>query len=273
MPLQDLLTEFNLDPRLIARDREMSVGLARAYERSALEIRSDDDRWFLHMMASATEYRRAAAQSILLSDREIASKMFDQAGRVYTQLRRPYALMMFWCCREMDEVSAQAREFGSLERIDRNQLSYVLLSSGAEGEDREKGKMQAITSRMAGSHNAPIGVLGMPVGAYTDLAHALGRRELSTSKILEALLPFLITYSMTLRRCMEDEYHWQMLAFPFHPAEPDVLGVLYCVEATLRRRQQGSLLRMLESVSLFPPATSILYSAISERFHNPESLM
>ena len=72
MPLHDLLTEFNLDPRLIARDREMSVGLARAYERSALEIRSEDDRWFLHMMASATEYRRAAAQSVLLSDREIA---------------------------------------------------------------------------------------------------------------------------------------------------------------------------------------------------------
>jgi len=273
MPLHDLLKELNLDPELIARDRDMSVGLAWAYQRSALEIRSDEDRWFAHMMASATEYRRAGAHSILLSDREGAAKMFDQAGGVYTQMRRPYALMMFWCSRETNDVSARARDFGSLEGIDRNQLSYLLLSSGAEDEGRETEKWEAITMRMSGSQNAPIGVLGMPVGVYADLAHTLARRELSPSTVLEALLPFLLTYSTALRRCMEDEYHWRLLAFPFHPAEPDVLGVLYCVEATLRRRQQGSLLRILESASLFPPATNLLYNAISERFHNPEKLM
>lgn len=272
MQLHNLLQEFHLDPELIARDRRMSIGFAGAYQRSAVEVRSDENRWFMYMMASATEYRRAAAHSVLLSDREVASKMFELAGRVYTQLRRPYALMMFWCCREMEDVSVRAREFGSLEQIDRNQLSYLLLTSSAEGEALAKEKRETITARMAGSQNAPIGVMGMPVGAYADLAQTLARRELSTSMVLESLLPFLLTYSVAIRRCMEDEYHWQMLAFPFHPAEPDILGVLYCVEATLRRRQQGSLLRILESVSLFPPATSILYSAISERFPNPETL-
>jgi hypothetical protein len=56
------------------------------------------------------------------------------------------------------------------------------------------------------------------------------------------------------------------MAFPLHPAEPDVLGVLFCVEAVLRWRQQPSLLRVLEGMPLGKVPTNLLYNAILERF-------
>jgi hypothetical protein len=272
MALHDLLKEFNLDVELIARDRDVSVGLAKAYERTAVETRSDRDVWFKHMMSSATEYRRAGAHSLLLSDQFQAAIMFEQAGQAYVRLQRPYALMMFWCARELTDVVGEARDF-EFSRIDRNQLTYLLLTSAADREAWESQKTEALAQSLSGSQNSPVGLLGMPVGAYMDLAYTLARREFSQSTIVEALLPFLLTYSTVMRRCMEDDYHWRQMVFPFHPAEPDVLSILFCVEATLRRRQQSSLLRILESLPLFPLATSFLYNAISERFLHPEERM
>lgn len=270
MPLSESLKEFGLDAESIARDREMSAGLAKGHQRAASEAGNDEDRWFAHMMAAATEYRRAGAHSILLSDREPCGEMFGQAGRVYGTMKRPYALMMFWCAQEMNEAIIRGREFGSLEEIDRTQLSYLLLTSTANPETWNAERHEAMIERLAGSQNSPIGVLGIQVGAYMDLSYALTRPEVSESSILESLLPFLLPYSTAVRRGMEDEYHWQRMAFPFHPAEPDVLSVLFCVEAALRQRQQGSLLRMLESVPLFPVATNLLYNSILERFDSTE---
>jgi hypothetical protein len=270
MPLSQSLKEFGLDAESIARDREMSAGLAKGHQRAAREEGKDEERWFLHMMAAATEYRRAGAHSILLSDRETCAQMFEQAGRVYTRMRRPYALMMFWCAQEMDQVIAGGMEFGSLEEIDRSQLAYLLLASTADRETWKGESREALTQHLAGSQNSPIGVLGIPIGAYVDLAYTLERQEPSESSILEALLPFVLPYSTAVRRCMEDEYHWQRMAFPFHPAEPDVLSVLFCVESALRRRQQSSLLRILESIPLFPVATNLLYNSILERFDSTE---
>src|SRR5215471_16459576 len=95
MPLSNFLKEFGLDPELIYRDREMSAGLARAYENISHVPGSDAGRPFVPVMAAATEYRRAGAHSVLLSDRKTAIDMFRQAGRLYAIGRKPYALMMF----------------------------------------------------------------------------------------------------------------------------------------------------------------------------------
>jgi hypothetical protein len=268
MPLSNFLKEFNLDPELIGRDRDMSAGLAKAHERLSQEVRKDDkERRFIHLMSSATEYRRAGAHSVLLSDRKTAIVMFHRAGQLYFAARRPYALMMFSCSEgDLGSVLASAHDFGGIDGIERTQLSYLLLASAAGREKRDRETFERINTVLAASQTAPIGVLGIPVGAYIDLANALVVDELSLPRMAETLLPFLVPYGTAIRRCMEDEYHWQRMAFPFHPAEPDILGVLFCVEATMRSRQQPSLLRLLEGLPVGPVATNLLFNAIAERF-------
>jgi len=266
MSLRDLLKEFGLDPELIDRDREMSAGLAKVHENLSQNIpdRNADQR-FVHVMASATEYRRAGAHSLLLSDRETASDMFRRAGHLYAKLRKPYALMMFSC--SDGSVRARAHDFGSVEGVERTQLAYLVLASATGwDDDRDHDVFKRISHGIESSHTAPIGVLGIPVGAYLDLASTLTNETPSPRQMIEVLLPFLFPYSVAIRRCMEDRYHWERLAFPFHPAEPDILGVLFCVEATLRRRKQGSLLGVIRDVPLGEAATKLLYTAILERF-------
>jgi hypothetical protein len=268
MPLSNFLKEFGLDQELISRDREMSAGLAKAHENISRDIPNRDaDRRFVHVMASATEYRRAGAHSVLLSDRKAAIEMFRRAGRLYARAGQPYAVMMFSCSEEdLGSVMASAHDFGSGEGIDGTQLSYLLLASAAGGEDRDREICKRIGNGLSSSQTAPIGVLGIPIGAYLDLANTLAFDERAPQRMSEMLLPFLVPYSTAIRRCMQDRYHWERMAFPFHPAEPDVLGVLFCVEATLRWRQQPSLLRLLEGMPLGEVPTNLLYNAILERF-------
>lgn len=274
MPLSNFLKEISLDPELISRDREMSTGLAKAHENIYRELSDRDaDTRFLHAMASATEYRRAGAHSILLSDRKAAIDMFRQAGRLHARERRPYALLMFSCSEEdLGSLMASAHDFGFGEAIDRTQLSYLLLASAAGSEDRDRETFKRIGNQLASSQTAPIGVLGIPIGAYLDLANTLAFDEPAPQRISEMLLPFLVPYSTAIRRCMQDKYHWERMAFPFHPAEPDVLGVLFCVEAALRWRQQPSLLRVLEGMPLGEVSTNLLYNAILERFEDGPQL-
>jgi hypothetical protein len=268
MPLNNFLKEFGLDPELIDRDRQMSIGLAKAHKNLSRDVpAAEEDRRFVHVMASATEYRRAGAHSILLSDRKTAIEMFRSAGFLYAGERRPYALMMFSCAEDdLNSVLASAHDYPTVEGIDRTQLSYLLLVSAAGREERDRATFRTTLYGLAASQTAPIGVLGIPVGSYLDLANALASQNTTPQQMSEMLLPFLVPYSTAIRRCMEDRYHWERMVFPFHPAEPDVLGVPFCVEATLRLRRQPSLLRLLEGIPLGEVPRTLLYNAIQERF-------
>jgi len=266
MPLVELLGEFGLEPKVIARDRDMAAGFAAGHERAAKEQERHSDAWATQMLCAATEYRRAAAHSVLLSDADAWRELFDRAGRAYESLRRPYALMMFWCARDGKTVYGRGRDFGGGEKIERTQLPYVLLTSAAEGDRNEDERRAVLRERVAGAQNTRVGILGLPVGAYVDLANALDRFE--PVAITAAVLPFLVSYSDAVRRCNEDRYHWPMLAFPFHPAEPDVLSVLFLTETVLRARTDTniSLRSVLETTPLFPAATDLLYNALLEHF-------
>jgi hypothetical protein len=188
------------------------------------------------------------------------------AGTSYARAGKLYALMMFWCSEGFESVLARGRDLATIERIDRTQLSYLLLTSAASLEEHGREQFERISQALAAAQTSPIGVLGIPVGAYMDLARTLMDPEPGVHRVTEMLLPFLVPYSSAIRRCMDDQYHWERMAFPFHPAEPDTLSVLFCVESTLRWRQQPSLLRMLEGMSLGPVATNLLFNAILERF-------
>jgi hypothetical protein len=272
MPLRNFLEEFGLDRELIARDRDFSMRFAEAYERTTREIlKREQGPWFSQTMAAATEYRRAGAHSLLLSERGTAVQMFRRAGRLYAGVRRPYALMMFSCAdAEIGSILASAHDFGVGDGIDRMQLPYLLLALAASEEGRDREAFAIIRDQLAPSQTAPIGVLGIPIGAYLDLASELALGDSSLQRWAEALAPFLITYSTAIRRCMDDTYHWERIAFPFHPAEPDVIGVLFCVEAALRRRQQPLMLQLISGMPLSEVAANLLYNVILERFEGGE---
>ncbi|MFN0106105.1 MAG: hypothetical protein ACKV2U_28950 [Bryobacteraceae bacterium] len=258
--MRNLLGDFALDPESIGMDREVSTGLARAHQRQAEETPERDAR-DTRLLAAATEYRRAGAHSILLSDWERAREMFERAGDMYSGLDIPYGLMMYSFSRDPRALAEELRWFERPLR-DRTQAAYLLLAGAAGGREPRPGMLEELAS----ARSSPIGILGLPVGAYVDLAVALERRGNGGRDVEAAALPFLAAYSSAMARTFADSYHWGMMILPFHPAEPDILSVLFCAESVLRSRREGTLLDFLRAIPLFPPATDILYNAIAERF-------
>jgi len=260
MPLRELLGEFELDPESIYVDRDVSMSLARAHGRQA-EVTPEGSARATRLLAGATEFRRAAAHSVLLSDWELGHEMFHNAGMVYRSLGIPYALMMFACSRDVEYLAGQ---LGAFERspAERTQQAYLLLAAAACGRELNPRIRIELTSASA----SPIGILGIPVGTYVDLAPALERDGDGESSIEAAVLPFLVAYSSAVRKTIGNSLHWGMLALPFHPAEPDILSAMFCAEAVLRKRHGRTLLDLLRTVPLFPVAANILYNAIPERF-------
>jgi len=259
--LVTFLEKFGLDRELIERDRAMSEGFARAHAREAAKVENPDQR-FLHELTAATEYRRAGAHSVLLSDRHSASMHFQQAGQLYCSMHNPYGLLMLACAdySPRDLIEGPAREFGFLrgQVEDRLQLGYLNIVSAAAGSE------YTLDEGISGSLASSRGMLGLPIGAYTDLALALSREE--PKAVLEATAPFLSTYNNCMKRAREDTYHWRAIAMPFHPAEPDILSVVYLVEAAARFREQRFFPEILGVVPLTSDAANLLYNAVPERF-------
>jgi hypothetical protein len=264
MALIDYLREFRLDPEAIATDREVSAGLATAYANRAREQDRKESR-DISVLQAATEYRRAAAHSVLLSDWKMASKMFEQAGLHYREVRISYGAMVYGCARGPNDV----REFlhGYEERprpSDRTQDVYDVLTTAAISFTVPEG----IVADLIPSANSPIGVLGLPVGAYIDLARSFyfdSADGYAWGRIAQAALPFLAAYSSAIARAHESD-QWDSLIFPFHPAEPDILSVLCLVESAVQQRFQRRAAELVEQIPLNPMARAILLGILEDRF-------
>jgi hypothetical protein len=264
MPLIELLEEFRLDRKLLERDREISTGLAGVHDRLAGGADNADTK-FIHRLASATESRRAGAHSILLSDRRGTTEHFRRAGESYCQITNPYGLLMFACAGVTpSDLAVQAREFGLLEHEapDRLPVTYLLLAAAAGGWSRDDFARHH--DQISASRASPIGLLGLPVGAYLDLTHALGTGD--AGLVVRTLLPFLLAHSTAMTRAMENHHHWAMMAMPFHPAEPDILSVIFLVEAALKGRGYELVSNLLRAMFLLPASANLLHNAILDHF-------
>jgi hypothetical protein len=264
MPLVEFLKEFELDAELIGRDREMCAGLARAHARQANSVEVEDTS-LLHRLAAATEHRRAAAHSVLLSDRRAAVDHFRHAGESYCRIGNPYGLLMFAGAEySPGDLAGPAREYGFFEGrlANRLQAGYLALAAAAGGWHRDYPARHG--ELVGGSLGSPIGAMAVPVGAYLDLARALETGE--GEPVARTLLPFLSAHSNAMARAKENNYHWRIMAMPFHPAEPDILSVIFLVEGAMRRRGEGFLLDVLRRMPLVPDSANLLYNAVLERF-------
>ncbi len=255
-----MLSEFGLDAEAVEADRDASRGLATAHFHLIGEVEDNRELRIMRILASATEARRAAAHSVLLSDWHTAQQMFDMAGHLYRAAGFPYGLMMFACSRK--PLAQVFPTFGIAE--ERTQLAYLLLARAASGERI----VEEMLEPLAGARGSPIGILGLPAGAYVRLALALGapqeeRQTAEFTAVRETLLPFIAAYGSAIAQARESDY-WDSLALPFHPADPDTLGVLFCVDDVLRSRFQRSVIGMIESLPLSGIAAGILTNAIAE---------
>lgn len=282
MPLINLLEELHLDRDVILRDRDISRDLARAFERDSDGLNS--------RLAAATEHRRAAAHSVLLSDRDQAVHSFANAGRLYCAAGNAYGLMMFTCGGvSPSDLRAVASEFKLFDREspERLQTIHLLVAAAAGGWDRSMDiNPEAV---VAGSLGSPIGTLGMTVGQSLELAKALSNsrsradsrnlpsklvainqekasREDPSETLSAALLPFVTAHSEAMRRAMRNSYHWQRMLLPFHPAEPDILAAVYSVEVVAREIRLNGALQLLQSVPLPFFTREFLRLAVADRF-------
>lgn len=113
-------------------------------------------------------------------------------------------------------------------------------------------------------------MVGFPIGSYLDLVDSLARdRTQRAISFEEAALTFVEGYNNAVRQAMHNDYHWRRLAMPFHPADPDVLGVLLFADRAMKRSQSGSVMGMIENMPLAWESKAFLTGILTD-YDNPE---
>lgn len=273
------LGELGLKAETVAAERKISEGLAVAYLRSSETIENNEQR-FNYLAFSATAFRRAGAHALLLDDVEAAAKSFASATRVYTQFRMPYALMTTALAGNPEEArktfyhileEIETRQEDAL-RTPRRQWAYMLVYSAAiERKNREEsGVLQHMRKELQASVSSPIGVLGLPVGLYLNLADSFVQQQ--ATALEESLMPFLGAYDMAVRHASLNVNHWQRMVTPFHPAEPDTLSVLILVHHVVARTGR-SVLDLLKRFPLSWQSRLILEGTLMRRFGRDSDML
>jgi hypothetical protein len=260
--MQDMLSDLRLDGASIRRDLGMCRGIARAYRAKAEQADLNTPTLETYVGFAATNFRRAGAHALLLDETSAARSLFRQAAAEYRRLLMPYAAMMSTLASGFaDDVTTLFEQFAEhlhepfgLRGERQHQYAYLLLA-GAGHEVRMDRALGSLFSELEAFQNVPVGVLGIPVGAYLDLTKAL---QLPETPLAEALAPFLAAYDTAIRRASVNTHHWRTVSLPFHPAEPDILSVLRLVHA--RRSVFGA----LDRFPLAGPSRAILTDGLHQ---------
>jgi hypothetical protein len=279
MITEETLEELNLRRDWVERDLNLSQELAEGYTNLALHSEGPNAREVFAI--SASYFRRAAADALLLGrsgyyGRSIAPGMTDaytlfrEATNAYENARIPYSAFI---CAFIPKASG-SRQFVNewLERVTGLEseafphLLHLLMYTSVMFREWQEvfSSMNAIRQRLELYRLEPIGVLGTPIGNYLDLIDAFTERT-ETDRIERAIYPFLSQYSFSVRQAQKNEYHWQRLAMPFHPAEPDIFGVLLFTNRVLRSiNDNRSILGLIERFPIDRQATSLLFGILSD---------
>jgi hypothetical protein len=263
--MRDQIEKLGIGLDVLERDRDFRRSLGLAYQ-AAVEHAETRQRRNDYLAFAATNCRRAAAHSMLLDDWESAAKLFREAAGAYASLRLPYMLMMTTLAVGRTP-EANWREFISFlegprpRPVDRQGAYLLLVHSAVSATPRLEEPIAKLRQELQAAQASPMGVLGIPVGAYLELAEAFSSRQ---SSLEQALLPFIGAYDSALRLAMRRHYHWSRLALPFHPAEPDILSVLVLARSRALRRDNESIVHVVKN-SPFHPLTKDVLLDVLER--------
>jgi hypothetical protein len=258
--MYDRLNELDVDPEIARNECDFCLGLGYA-----LSGGGPDPHWREEsgnsLWRAASNFRRAGATALLLDDAERSDEAFRQAATLYQQFGSPYMFLMAGLASRWTESEFSGH--GGFDHFQTGGAEDVYLSlGGAAGVHGGDDEDHVIREVYAG---APVGILGIPVSAHAALTAALRNGDTSDGALAAALMPFIAAFDSALRFGMANRYHWRRLALPFHPAEPDVLGVLVLAQMSLlrnRRRLQPA----LDRIPISPLAQGIIEDTLDLRF-------
>lgn len=259
----------------VERDLRIHLHFAHLHEHQANDLDLDLEQRLTNLGLAATHYRRAAAHTLLVQNRSREwveqTRLFENTVNIYQQLHMPYALLLSSFLPHNLSKSGEdylwsdtpgGPDTETAQKNRRIQYLYLLLFEAAQhGEMLRDLRQEMETYR---SH--PIGVLGLPVGIYLDLVDALaeGRSALELD-VAQALAPILTSYDQAIRHAMRNKYFWTQLAQPFHPAEPDIFGLLLLIRRRIEQKFDINIQRLSERLFIAEP-TRILITGILENF-------
>ena len=260
--------ELGFNRELISRDREVCLNLAHCYESfdnsNKIESASRD-----HIIIAATYLRRAAAHSLILDEAPNAFSYFERAANLYVDANMAYGLLL---------ASFSPQVFSKLIHVfnnnenhsDHKNTMYVALARSfnrdfpvdSVNRDFPIYSESHILESLQPYRSFPMGILGIPLGAHLDLA-AASQGDYST--MVEVLAPIFNAYNIAVQTAKRDIFHWQRMAFPFHPAEPDIFSLVQL--ATARDSKRRSYMREITDSFHIADDTRTLLSGIIDSMY------
>jgi len=257
-----------LEPERVLRLRDVAADIGRAYRASLDTSDKQQDKRRVYAFAG-TYFRRAAANSLLLGEHSIASKLFGDAARCYQLVGMPYSIVM----RAL--AGKRGHDLSWDKTSDSPQGVYALIG-GLDRENRRSERLLRWRHDMDEFRGKRLGILAIPVDLYLDLFDTMAGLELDSGEqvtsLREAMLPFIEIYSSALQRAKRDKFHWTRLTMPFHPVEPDVVGLVAMV-ANAVVGWQLSPSALFEGLPVSREATSVLNYCISRIGRQPNNRM
>jgi hypothetical protein len=287
----------------LERQREVHRNLALGYEAAAgPDPRTSEDEQATagpdrlppeerhkRLAIAATNFRRAAAHSLLLSeygqqrdsygfgyendetDELSARALFRKAAEAYHRLRMPYTLLMeSFASRRASTGWRTLTHWLDEESSDgdtryQQQLIYLLLAVAATLPSSGIGirPYDEVYRQLESFRARPLGTLGFPLAYYLDL-YAAFRGYHRAPTLEEAIFPFIAGYNAAVRQATSNDYHWRRLAMPFHPVEPDVFGVLLLAGRVMEEKEGRTVLSLLERLPLAAVSRTLLEGVLSD---------
>ncbi len=219
-----------LDSERVMRLGNVYSEIGHTYFTHAKKEETIQNRISLAFIA-ATYFRRSAAHSLLLSDLTGSQESFEIAGHAYRLAESPYCSVMFSLSGiSFDEFIFLNQKFNSAQMI------YPMIEALQLGSQYQE-QLIPWRSHIDEFRGKRLGILSIPVDNFIDLFDslqgAIKSKKIVEKQLMTVLLPFVNAYGSAFIRAKRDTYHWKLLAIPFHPVEPDIIGLLTMVSKIL----------------------------------------
>ncbi|MFO1418458.1 MAG: hypothetical protein U1E83_07275 [Methylotetracoccus sp.] len=261
------LESLGLQPDRVHALRDACDGIGRGYLKS-IESYQDTAVRQLALIAAGTNLRRAAAHSLLLNESDRGRLLFRVAAEAYIKAENPYGAFLETLAQ--GGYSDNSRKFLEPRRA---ADVWLLWSPYVVSLGVGTGKHPSVLSeRIVDFRNAmdafrtePVGLLGITVATHLELFDAVVMAITAQRRdtLSEAILSLLAPYTAAVKRCRADRYHWTRLALPFHPVEPDVIGILLALSAWLQSTHL-SLSDLIMNLALGSDTMTLLRGALEQ---------